>query len=793
MKCLTQFRLSGWLILTALASPGQTPPPAPIPAPQIAERYTQTSAILRAATARTGVDATLNAIRKDLPGLIIGIQDLSAFTHSSLALPTTSDSTDSLRANWQPVNTQLQLWSSQLRALADQLDADNRAIVREEALWNATLQSADSAKLPEPVKLVVTQTWNALRAASQPLADRRAQVIVLQSELAEQSIRLQSSLDEIDRAERFQRRELFSFDSVPIWRFLEEAASRSAAQGNARGFFEYSAQSPQLRHLAALQIRLYLAAFIASIVIAWILLRLLRKRNAGVWETSSDPNIQALALALRRPVSCAVFLAAALNAAVLSDPPSWAVAFAGLSLLVPSLRLLPGLIANSLEHAVYLLVVAFVSGQMLAMIPNSSIWYRPSWLALQVATSILLWWLRGVLHARPGGSGLWLPFLRILTFVGLGASLASVLCNVFGLVQLGQWLIQSVLASYYTAGIVRGIVVLLTGLLAAGLRADTVQNIPALATRSAAIEARVMNTLRVVSALSFLAVLLYVVGLWNPFQTRLDEVLDASFAMGAISISLRRLLAFAFAIVLAFVISASLRVLMETTVYPHTRYQPGERDAFSKIIHYGVLVIGFLFAFAAAGVQLSNIAILAGGLSVGIGLGLQQLVNNFVSGLILLFERPLQVGDLIAIGPTTGIVRNIGMRASVIRTFDGADVTVPNGDLLSGGVSNWSRDDARRRSEVKVRTAQEANPEEVIRVLLSLAKAHPGIAQESDITAVLDGFGDNSQDFTLRFWTEKPVALAVASEIRSQIVEAFRAAQIELAKPSSTPSGPRPA
>ena len=195
------------------------------------------------------------------------------------------------------------------------------------------------------------------------------------------------------------------------------------------------------------------------------------------------------------------------------------------------------------------------------------------------------------------------------------------------------------------------------------------------------------------------------------------------------------------------------------------------------------MILGFILAFAAAGVELSNIAILAGGLSVGIGLGLQGIVNNFVSGLILLFERPIQAGDVVAVGTTSGVVKDIGIRASMIRTWEGADVIVPNGELISGELTNWTHSDSNRRVDITVGTAYGTDPKRVTEILAALAKKHELILAEPAPVSLFMGFGESSLDFILRFWCDTSNWLAVSSEIRGQIADAFRRAGIEIPFP----------
>ena len=173
----------------------------------------------------------------------------------------------------------------------------------------------------------------------------------------------------------------------------------------------------------------------------------------------------------------------------------------------------------------------------------------------------------------------------------------------------------------------------------------------------------------------------------------------------------------------------------------------------STLVNYVIFAIGFFAAFAAAGIELGNLTILAGALGVGIGFGLQNIVNNFVSGLILIFERPIQVGDVIQLTELLGRVKHIGIRASVIRTFDGAEVIVPNANLISSEVINWTLSDKERRIEIVVGVTYGTDPNKVIELLRDVVLKHESVLNDPEPQILFTGFGDSSLDFSVRCWT----------------------------------------
>jgi len=201
-------------------------------------------------------------------------------------------------------------------------------------------------------------------------------------------------------------------------------------------------------------------------------------------------------------------------------------------------------------------------------------------------------------------------------------------------------------------------------------------------------------------------------------------------------------------------------------------------------VHYVVLLVGFYIAIAALGADMTKFAILAGAFGVGIGFGLQTVFNNFFSGLILLFERPVQVGDVIEVGNQTGVVRRIGIRASIIALDDKSQLIIPNGQLISEKVTNRTFSSRQKRMELTIRIAYGSDPEQVIALLLKTAEAHPKVTKDPPPDAVLKQFGEDALVFVLGFTTEEVSRSPfVQSDVAVAVNAALRAAGIEIAFP----------
>ncbi len=236
----------------------------------------------------------------------------------------------------------------------------------------------------------------------------------------------------------------------------------------------------------------------------------------------------------------------------------------------------------------------------------------------------------------------------------------------------------------------------------------------------------------------------------------------------------------------SFVVSRMLQALLLQDVLPRYSAQIGVQLAITRLVHYAVLVIGFLVLLKVMGLELSRLALLGGALGVGIGFGLQTIVNNFVSGLILLFERPLKVGDMIQVGEDMGEVRKLGLRATVVRTFDNADIVIPNADLISGQVTNWTLANRKIRVRVPVGVAYGSDIATVMKILEQCAEDNPMVLSQPRPRALFLAFGASSLDFELRVWVaDFANRRSVLSELNQEIEAEFSNAGIEIPFPQT--------
>ncbi|WP_417805551.1 DUF3772 domain-containing protein [Thalassospira lucentensis] len=251
--------------------------------------------------------------------------------------------------------------------------------------------------------------------------------------------------------------------------------------------------------------------------------------------------------------------------------------------------------------------------------------------------------------------------------------------------------------------------------------------------------------------------------------------------VGGINFSLRSILLAVLIFVIVLGLMRFFQRMLSTRVLPNTKLDQGLQHSVSAIFGYAGICLAVLMAISAAGMDLSNLAIIAGAISVGIGFGMQSIVNNFVSGLILLVERPIKVGDWIVVGADQGFVKDIRVRATEIETFDRSSIVIPNSELISNRVLNWTLKERSGRGIIKIGVGYESDVEKVREILLEMAESRREILSYPAPQVVFMDFGASSLDFELRYFLRDiGDVLAVASSIRFELVQRFRDEGIEV-------------
>jgi potassium efflux system protein len=397
-----------------------------------------------------------------------------------------------------------------------------------------------------------------------------------------------------------------------------------------------------------------------------------------------------------------------------------------------------------------------------------------------VGIAVLGWVLRAghlrSLSAQDAGSARWcaLEAAAILGILVMSAGLATAALGYLRLARLlspGFIALSALgLTLYALAQVIQGAVVF-------ALRVWPLARLRMVLHHRDRLERRIYRLLLWVAVIVCIMRYLDYIGLMDPAVSFGKEILEVKLGGAVFSTSVGDIIAFFLTVWAAYLLSSMLRFVLQEDVYPRIGLQTGLSYATSSLLNYIILAVGVVVAMGVLGVNLTQVTVLAGAFGVGIGFGLQSVVNNFVSGLILLFEQPIHVDDTIEVGDLLGKIRRIGIRASTVRTWQGADIIVPNAQLVTENVTNWTLSDQLRRIDLPVGVSYSAAPQEVIKIMEATALANPRVLRYPAPQALMMGYGDSSINYEIRAWTsEFDNWPAVRSELAVALYDAVHAA-----------------
>ncbi|MUP44839.1 mechanosensitive ion channel [Gramella sp. BOM4] len=298
-------------------------------------------------------------------------------------------------------------------------------------------------------------------------------------------------------------------------------------------------------------------------------------------------------------------------------------------------------------------------------------------------------------------------------------------------------------------------------------------------------EKKVLRIIKVVLVFIWILIFLNLIDQLNPIVNFVEEILSEPYLIGQISFTLNDVFTFLLILVLSFLITRIIAFIFndEDGFLRFLKLPKGVPTAISIVIRYLVIAFGIVFALSSLGINLSEFNLMAGALGLGIGFGLQTVISNFISGLILVFERPILKGDTVEVDNLLGTVNRIGIRSSNITTFDGAEVIVPNNNLISNDLINWTLSNNTKRVEVFVGTTYGSDPNKILKILYTVAKNHKHTLPEPPPQSLFLNFGDSSLNFTLRFWVHYENWLQARSDVSIDIYNAFKEADIHIPFP----------
>ena len=714
-----------------------------------------------------------------LDALADGIDKLSgAFKRDELrTLPAIR--LESLERHWRFYDTQLTAWRTQLQRLTAGYSEAAADLAGRRAAWEATRSSAE--KLPQAlvgrVDGILAELTLADQALSVPLEKqlklaRRGSAVRLEVDANTKAVA--AAIDYIDRR-------LYMIDSPPLWAAWADGKPSALGISSLRTGLKIESdfEAEYDEAYKDRQRALHIGALLLLPLIIWI-----SRRTRKL--VSDDPEMRSSVQALLRPISSWLVIVMVGVLFLEPDAPIIRHQTALLLALIPVLRLLPRTVFAVLGPWPYIATGLYLLSQLSFVFVGVPLLHRLYLLALGLLSVVPVLWL--LLRRNGTGHDAGHPrrfrTVRIFGWLSVAALTTALIANLLGNVSLAEMLTDGVLASGYLGLALYAGASVLNAIIALLLARQGATRFSVVQQHGGPLLQSIGRLVNVVALVAWIIILLNEFRVYRPIAQWTRTVLTHPVGVGKISLTLGSVILFMVSVWVAFWLARTIRVVLRDEVLPKMDLPRGVGNSVSTLTYYSVLIVGIMVALAASGFQVSELAFVVGALGVGIGFGLQDVVKNFVSGLILIFERPIQPGDVVEVSGTSGKIRDIGMRATTLVTFDGADVVVPNGMLISEKLINWTLSNRNRRLDVDVGVAYGTDPRRTLALLEVVAKASPGVAAEPAPAVVFQGFGASSLNFAVRAWTnEFSDWVETKSTLTVRIHDALKDAGIEIPFP----------
>ena len=765
------------------------PPPEVIPVGSVAVRAREFEADLASARERLEEsEATRATIGEEWDELTAEVERSSGRLDETLTMRAHSmGDLGASETRWRKLDEKLGQLEARLGDEATTLGEILEELETARGLWERTLEAARAEEAPANVEQEITDTLEELAQVSASTAASRQEALALQGKDRRTRARIREALAEIAKVKAGLAGSLFQRQEPLIW--LDEDATSGAVAGTEAMLRNLRLTAQEIEGYARRHAERLVLQVLGILLLGAYLRRVHRDRRGaegeGTADRASDTEPRSY---LRRPWSAAALVGLFLTPFLHPERKQGLMVLVLFGALLAWVRVLRGEMPRALQRVLSglaLLALAELLRVLLGSHGPVARWFQLATLvvglvgAVRVQRPAMLDVIRSEI-----GVGVWFGVVRSWLRLLVVAFGVAVLAAILGYAQLADNL--GVVSIW---GTVVGVAFLaITQILERICRflvdSGRLDFLHMVRVRKEQVLKSLGRVIRFAGFAAWVFLILRAEALLDPVVALIEGTLAFSVGYGNFRLSVGELGAFVLTLYLSFLLARFVAFALHQEVFSRVRTPPGIPFAIATFTRYAIMLTGFMLAISTLGFPLTSATIIVSGLGVGIGFGLQNVVNNFVSGMILLFERPIRVGDRIQIGTLLGHVTTIGIRATKVKTFEGSEVIVPNGDLVQGQLVNWTLSDRQLRTSVKVGVAYGTDPQQMLDLLLRVAGEHEQVLKDPEPMALFTGFGDSSLDFELRVWADsRNMLVQIQSDLSVAIHEALADAGIEIPFP----------
>ena len=759
--------------------------PVAIPEVDIIEELAAANKELRQIEARNKPKKIITEIDSLLPQYVAFISQRKLIAQDFINANPNRQKIDNLINKWFGYREFLENWQTSVK------DGELKKVIlldrtsKSETIWEMTYQNGVAQEIPLEILVRIKSVVKSYNRINTDITGEKNNYLNLENKINNQITVVDEVVDELESLKNSEIYDLLYLRHVPFWK--KSTKEDTSGKMDKVGVESISKNISSTKNYLKLQEKpIYFFLFTLLFIIAGIFVI----KNSFLKYPPLTPTkylLKAKEITVDRTIGLLLFLTLVLFRLFFPNTPKLFYDVLVISMLLSAIILVRPYIYKKFQNILFIFILILILDFVKTYIWLPSLHYR---LYLLFETSLILAVLmyytypfRKSVKPDLNAFGLLLTRFTPIAYVLVAITFLS---NIFGYTNLTDFIIKLCVQGGDLTLIFFAIVLLLNGLVIGFIHYHfNVRLTEFIPEKKQAVEAKANRLIRVFALLLWLFYFLNILDLYSPLSAVISDVFSEPYKVGTITFTLGTIFMFVAILGGSYLITRIISFLLGGNEIKLLSFKlhKGIPAAISLVIRYFILAFGLILGLSYVGIDLSQFNLLAGALGLGIGFGLQAIVSNFISGIILIFERPILPGDVIEVNNLIGTVNKIGVRASRISTYEGAEVVVPNNNLISEDLINWTLSDNIKRVEILIGAAYGTDPNEVLKILGTVASENQVVLKNPPPKALFDTFGDSSLNFRLLFWVNFQNGLQAKSDVSIAVYNRFEELGIKIPFP----------
>ena len=683
---------------------------------------------------------------------------------------------------WMSLLLELKEWEKELNSRIEVFDKSSNKLESYSKLWTQTYLNATSQLAPKAILNNISNVIANIENLRNRVKKKYDLLITDLYIINTNSLALQVKIDENTNIQKevssrvFYKNELslstiFDFSNISMFSYLNSSFKTIDEKMN-EFIIYYKNQNEK--------VLFFIFLYIIIIIFVGVFNYLYKIRKLFVFESSYNKKEFFFILL---PFSTSLLLIMLFNVFIFTDISDTAKQFQRLFILIPIFRIFQKFInRNSLKY-LYIFFALFA----LSIVERNANGFDLNARLFSISLSLaLIFFSISLIRNRVFESITKKTFIIkniykllrlciVLLIVSIGA-------DIYGATLLATYITNGIFVSLYSSIVFYTITVILTGYTIILLRRRMATASFMVEKYASDVEKALTIFIKLFMTLWWILIIVKTIGIYPHIVDAKNRIMELSWMIGNSTISVESIFDFFSIIIGTWFIAKLIRMILEVEIFSRFNLPRGFPTAITTVVNYIIVIGGTFIAFSSLGITTEQFTLIFGALGVGIGFGIRNIIANFISGIIMVFERPVQIGDTIEINNSLGTVQSIGTRSSTIKTFDGSEVIIPNADFIAKEITNWTLSDERRRKTIIFKVALDSNIEEVLEIMQRVATSHPDTLKDPKPISTLLNFSEYYLEFKIYFWLNSNLIVA-HSDITINIYKALQEANIKMPLP----------